>query len=567
MDTLRPLAPGYTIMKSAATVAIILCPVLAAACGPSVASSTRPKPMTASAALGDEAAAEPGVCRDVKEGGRPLVVDWKPEQRGDLEVAMKSGIAVMAYDCQKMTLLSDCRVEGTYGFKGVVFKQQLIRLVDQDEIRANLPFSGTALAAQLSAELERGATLDLATALVGHLTGSRVAVNRAELSGRCDGATHFVRGANVGAFVMQSGERAQLATAAGLFGASADAGSTSSRMARVEDGSVDACKQTSSDSANPPNNCGALVRVHLLPIDEAAAKPAPASASATVAEAEVQAREAAKMETTCPEGLVLQEGKCTKPAAQTAHECRADDAADCKAQCDKGQPASCARLARLVAKGKAGEADPAKSAQLLRVACDADLGDACSDLGIQQFSGKGVPADPIRAVQLFEKACKLGEANGCFNLGNVYYDGEGVAKDRAKAFALFEQSCNAGKPAGCINVGNMYDDGDGVAADSAKAFALFKRACEGDAALGCVNLAYMHAEGKSVAKDQGAALGMYEKACTLGNARGCEYAGTRYVKGDGIAADPTKGGALLKRACDLGATAVCKKLAAAAPPQ
>nr|AQQ75035.1 hypothetical protein [uncultured bacterium] len=546
-------------MKTAAIFAFILCPVLGAGCGPSVASSTRPKPMTASAALGDEAASEPGVCRDVKEGGRPLVVDWKPEQRGDLEVAMKSGIAVMSYDCQKMTLLADCRVEGTYGFKGVVFKQQLIRLVDQDEIRANLPFSGTALAARLSAELERGATLDLATALVGNLTGSRVTVDRSELSGRCDGATHFVRGANVGAFVMQSGERAQLATAAGLFGASADAGSTSSRFARVEDGSVDACKAASADSANPPNNCGALVRVHLLPIDESAAPPAPATP-----EAETQAREA-KLETTCPEGLVLQEGKCTKPATQAAHECRADDVDDCRTQCDKGQPASCARFARLIAKGKAGEPDTAKTAQLYRVACDADLGDACSDLGIQYFTGKGVSADPIRAVQLFEKACKLGEANGCFNLGNVYYDGEGIPKDRAKAFALFEQSCNAGKPAGCINVGNMYDDGDGVAADSAKAFALFKRACEGGAALGCSNLAYMYAEGKSVTKDQAAALGLYEKACTLGNARGCEYAGTRYAKGDGVAADAAKGNDLLKRACDLGAAAVCKKVTAAAP--
>ena len=77
----------------------------------------------------------------MSRGSKPLVVDWKPEQRGDLEVAMSEGLAVVAYDCQHMELLTDCRVEGSYGFKGVVFKQQMIRLADADEIKTNLPLS------------------------------------------------------------------------------------------------------------------------------------------------------------------------------------------------------------------------------------------------------------------------------------------------------------------------------------------------------------------------------------------------------------------------------------------
>ncbi len=520
------------------------------ACGPSVADAVRPKSTSASEALGEPSAEEGGECRDVSQGARPLVVDWKPEQRGDLEVAMSQGIAVMSYDCHKIELLPDCQAEGSYGFKGVVLKQQLIRLQDQDEIRANLPFSGSAIAAQLKGELDRGKTLDLATALIGNLTASRLSVVGSELKGRCQGATHFVRGANIGAFVMQTGEKAAVATAAGLFGASAEANSNSSRLARVEDGSVDSCKESSADSATPPRNCGAIVRVHLLPIESSTAAAVPATGAAAPV---------AKVETTCPAGMVLQDDKCAKPAAEVAHECRPDDVADCQAQCDKGQPASCARLARLMAKGKAGSPEPAKAAQLFDKACQADQGDACSDLGIHYMQGSGVAADPGRALKLFEKACQVGEANGCFNLGNLYYQGQGTTQDRAKAFALFQQACNAGKPAGCINVGSMYDDGDGVAADSSKAFALFKKACEGDAAAGCSNLAYMYAEGKSVAKDQAQALTFYEKACRLGNAKGCEYAGNRYAKGDGIAADPAKGQQLLQRACELGAQTACTK--------
>jgi TPR repeat protein len=523
--------------------------IAAGACGgPSAANAIRPKATSASAALGDPGSAEAGVCRDVSEGGRPLVVDWKPEQRGDLEVAMSQGIAVMAYDCHRMELLPDCLAEGSYGFKGVVLKQQLIRLQDEDELRANLPFSGSILAAELKGELARGTTVDLATALVGNMTGSRLSVVRGDLHGRCQGATHFVRRANVGAFVMQSGERAAVSSAAAVFGATTNGASHSSRLARVEDGIVESCKDASAEATRPPRNCGALVRVHLLPISS--------ETPSNVASPDPPMMPT-RLENACPNGLVLRDGKCARAEAQKAHECRADDVADCKAQCDMNQPASCARLARLISKGKAGNADPAASARLFDKACQADQADACSDLGVIIVLGKGVEQKPEQALKLFDLACRLGDANGCFNLGNLYYEGQGTAKDRERAFALFQQACNAGKPAGCINVGNMYDDGDGVAADSSKAFALFKKACEGDAAAGCTNLAYMYAEGKSVTKDQSLALSLYEKSCRLANARGCEYAGTRYVNGDGVAADRAKGQSLLKRACELGSTAAC----------
>jgi uncharacterized protein len=545
------------MMRIASIGSAVTLVLLASACGPSAADAIRPKATSAGDALGEPGQAG-GECRDVTEGGRPLVVDWKPEQRGDLEVAMSQGIAVMAYDCHKMELLPDCLADGSYGFKGIVLKQQLIRLQDEDEIRANLPLSGGSIALQLKAELERGATLDLATALVGNLTGSRLNVAPSDLHGRCKGATHFVRGANIGAFVMQSGERAEAATAVALFTASAGAGSKSSRLARVEDGSVDSCKDASTDASTPPKNCGALVRVHLLPISGEAA---PVATSP-----EVATQSAVKVETTCPLGMVLQEGKCARPAAKATHECRTDDAADCQAQCDKGQPTSCARLARLVAKGKVGTADPVRAAQLFDKACKAEQGDACSDLGIRYVEGTGVNADPQQALKLFEHACQLGEANGCFNLGNLYYDGHGTTKDRARAFALFQQACNAGKPAGCINVANMYDDGDGVEANPAKAFTLFKKACEGDAAIGCTNLAYMYAEGKSVVKDQAVALTLYEKSCKLANARGCEYAGSRYLKGEGVTADPAKGKQYLQRACELGTKSACSSDSAAPAP-
>src|SRR5258708_1510746 len=78
-------------------------------------------------------------CRVVESHGEPLVVDWRPEQRGDLEIAMREGIAVVHYDCQGLHVLKDCALAGQYGFVGMNRKSQVVRLENEDEIRANLP--------------------------------------------------------------------------------------------------------------------------------------------------------------------------------------------------------------------------------------------------------------------------------------------------------------------------------------------------------------------------------------------------------------------------------------------
>jgi TPR repeat protein len=527
------------MLRSFARVSCLALLVLAGCGGAGgAAKAIRPDAPTGATAMG-----ETSECRDVSGGTKPLVVDWKPEQRVDLEVAMSEGLAVVAYDCKGMELLSDCRVDGSYGFKGVVLKQQLIRLADADEIKMNLPLSGAQLVAQLDAELDRGATLDLATALVGNLTSTRFVVTRSELNGNCQGATHFVRGANVGAFVMQAGHRASVATSAALFGAGAGAGSTSSRMSRVEDGRLEACQTLDQANGLPPRNCAALIRLHLVPVG--AGTPGLAQTVATA-------------ETSCPEGLVLSEGKCTKPAVGVVHECQKSDSKDCTLQCDKGERASCHELGRLYQDGAAGVAkDPTRARTLFERSCGLDHGGGCSDLGIALLTGEVATKDPPKAAQSFERACKLGEANGCFNLANLYYDGVGVPADKAKAFSLYEQSCNAGKAAGCINLGAAYDDGEGVAIDKAKAFSLFKRACEGDEAIGCNNLAFMFGQGSGTTADQAQAARYYERGCTLGNAKACEYLGSRYLEGKGVEKSVDKARELLKKSCDAGNQPAC----------
>jgi hypothetical protein len=104
---------------------------------------------------------------------------------------------------------------------------------------------------------------------------------------------------------MQAGNSANVATSASLFGAGMSAGSSSSRLSRVEDGRIDACQAPEQGPGSPPRNCSALIRVHLVPI---------------AAAAEVTTRvETAAVDVACPAGTVLSEGKCTKPATGVTH--------------------------------------------------------------------------------------------------------------------------------------------------------------------------------------------------------------------------------------------------------
>ena len=79
---------------------------------------------------------------------------------------------------------------------------EMARLVGMstDEVQANLPLSG----GSIGGGLQRGSTLDIAMMLVGKKRTTKDGVTKEDLQGSCDGATHYVRGAMVGAFAMSA---------------------------------------------------------------------------------------------------------------------------------------------------------------------------------------------------------------------------------------------------------------------------------------------------------------------------------------------------------------------------
>jgi hypothetical protein len=508
------------------------------ACGGAgkVAETVRPDAPTYAQASG----AGGGECRAVTDNGEPMIVDWRPEQRLDLEVAMKDGVAVVAYDCKTIKVLRDCRVDGTYGFTGTTTKEQVIKLENADEIRANLPLSGLSLAGKLEGELQRGSTLDVGLVMIGKKRTTWTSVPRDELKGDCGGATHFVRGATVGAFVMSTGTRAKVSTAVELFGAGGSGGSSSSKSVRNQDGSLDDCKKGSPDLPAPPSQCGALLRLDLVAFG---AKKTPEDAPAD-----------------CPKGLVLVGGKCTQPSADKPHVCAVNDLQDCTQQCKKGDAESCSRVGDMHFTGNAAVKDDARAADYYEKACEAGVPRACSNLGSLIEKGQGRPRDPARAFALLKKACDDGNPGGCTNLGAAYENGTGTEKDSAKAFAYFKAGCNGGYAQACFGQGLLTRKGHGTDKDEAGAAPLFKRACDGGDARGCVNLGVMHEDGKVVPKDLGKAFYLARRACDLGSKEGCYNYAECFEMGWGTARDRNRAVSIYKTACKEGLKEACAKL-------
>src|SRR5262249_36633378 len=148
------------------------------------------------------------------------------------------------------------------GFIGMTRREQVVRLANADEVAANLPLSG----ASISGELQRGATLDIAMMIVGKKRTTWDTPTRDDLKGSCDGASHFVRGAIVGAFAMGTGSEAKVRAAAEIFGASASAGSSSSKQTQNRDGDITDCQKATPDAPSAPPQCGAPIRLVLAPI-------------------------------------------------------------------------------------------------------------------------------------------------------------------------------------------------------------------------------------------------------------------------------------------------------------
>lgn len=437
-----------------------------------------------------------GLCSEVSPFGQPLVVDWRPDERARLEVAMKQHIAVVKYDCDHYELL-DCQVPGSYSFMGTSLKQETLRLENRDELGANLPAFG----AQLSAKVERDQSLDLVTMTVGMRRTTKPVVHSKELEGECEGATHFVRGAFVGAFALGTRTAGETRAGVELFNVAATGASSSKQQTTSHDGDPQACQSAIPASTDSPPKCSALLRLELT---ELGAEPAKAAGAVDV----------------CPQPSVLSGGKCTAESGEP-FQCREGRKDECEAQCRAGHDGSCAAL------------------------------------GFMLFGNHGVTKDLKRAVQLSDQACQAGNARACSNLGTVFYEGKLTGKDYGRAQKLFQQACTGGFATGCHNLAQVKQHG----ADAGEVIELFDRACRGGVGAACHNLAIeLERRGRSQ-EDSKAAARAYGRACEAGFDDACANLAVYQLRGVGVAKDPAAAKASLDSLCNRDVHVACANLA------
>jgi len=208
-------------------------------------------------------------CGVAKSQSHPLIVEWPSSDRLELETRARQGIVAVRYVGCEMSVLERCSIAAKYNYVGGTRKQDELDINDEDDLYANLPVG----AAKLEGKLQRSGRLTVTMDLVGRYESERPNVRVDDLHGDCTGATHFIYGVTLGAFDFYAGGKAELGGGAGVGAVGAGAHSQADRASITKDGDPDACAKAAPDDKTPPAECGALIRIEVVPIIGASATP------------------------------------------------------------------------------------------------------------------------------------------------------------------------------------------------------------------------------------------------------------------------------------------------------
>jgi formylglycine-generating enzyme required for sulfatase activity len=249
-------------------------------------------------------------CGVTKSQAKPLIVEWSPSDRGELESKVHRGIVAVHYEGCEMEVLERCHLSGSYTYQGITPKHDSVTMKDADELYATIPFG----AAKYESTLNRSGALKVAMTIVGRYEADVDEVRPENLKGDCSRATHVVTALTTGAFDFYAeGEAtvgAKVDTFLGDAGPRGGGGSESKREMLTDDGDESACKKATGSDKTPPDGCGALIRIEVVAIGRAA-------------------------EPTCPEGSKWDGKSCVRTNVVTEVQCPGGtrwDGARCAAQ-------------------------------------------------------------------------------------------------------------------------------------------------------------------------------------------------------------------------------------------
>lgn len=575
------------------------------ACGGSPSNVVTPKDFTGKDALGGEAA----VCKGKPSYARPFTIDLDDATRGDLEASMKTGLVVVAYDCTSLRVLDSCKApHSDYEYARVGIKEETVQLKAMNDLKANLPIG----AAKLSGEISAGRSIDLALVSIGRHSSARSKVAKTALTGDCDGATHVVTKAYLGAFSMATGSSGKMAAVAEMFSRGASASSSTERSGARTDGSLDACRAADEEATAPTPKCKTALRVELTPLVEGDKQ----TAVATTVGTKEDKRSIEVTENPCREGFRFSDGACVanESAPAKGFLCDPKNAEECTRECGKGNAGSCTNAGALAMKHfgngwswdkasgealplfkKACEAGdqngctgiikativdedsasaPAQISELVTIgkkACDAGVAAACQEVGTlthpELHPGKKW-ADADTSAKYFERGCRLGDALACGAAGKVI-----LAKDVTRGVALYQRGCDGGDADVCNALAlGLIQGKRNIPKDVERGASLARQACEMNIEKCMTSASHLVEASKAEDGFRAAVRGCEDKDVRthldkdeLASAKGrrglaCQYLGRLYTEGTGTTKDPAKAATAFKTACDIGEETACDEL-------
>jgi len=575
-------------MKSISMLAFATAGLSALSCGPSIASKVRSDAPTMGGTSG-------GTCGDEPA---PWVIDLPEDKANQLETEMKKGgLVLVRYDCKEFKIVRGCDVQlgGDYGYSGLSFKSKHKELEDKDSLALNLS-GGPAFAAKMSAEFERGSIFRIDYASVGRLTTTTEIVSPAMLRGqKCSEATHFVAAMDLGAYILVSGAAADIAASALILGQGGKAGTTSKVKNQSMGGDAEACKKATVDDQSPPAGCRTPLLVQLFPIEKASRGGAPSPPPPS-------ARPPGLRSIVCPPGKVPDElGSCRSKDTVASYVCAPGELAECRTQCDKGNPQSCAILGHMFEKGEGTKADMRAAEAAYKAACAKKDANGCTGLGYV-YSKSDDPKLKEESTKIFTEACNEGNGRACSGLGHqalvrrdldgalrqfdrgcrlgytraCFYAGRSLARSGRDdtAYINFRRACSGGDNRGCLAAGSYLIGGVGPIKNPEEGAKLQERGlaalgtdCKKDVNDSCEVLGDFYAGryGKGTPKGELAAE-HYEKACGGGQGDACWDVALIYDTGlGGAKKDPAKATKYFGIACDKGNNNACAKVGKKAP--
>jgi formylglycine-generating enzyme required for sulfatase activity len=344
-------------------------------------------------------------CGLMKSQAHPLIVEWPSADRLTLENKIREGVVAVRYVGCEMRVLERCTVSASYAYLGATRSEDKVIIKDEDDLYTNLPLG----AAKLEAKLLRSGELTVDMDLVGRYEASRPAIRADELHGECEGATHFVYGVAVGAFDFHAGADATVGVGASFAGVGASGQSQAERETLKKSGDEAACARATREDKAPPEGCGALVRIEVVPIG-APAPVVPVCPDGTTWDGKACLAHRLATAVDCPEGSTWNGAACTSTRVVTQVQCPPGawwngKACEAKIACPEGM--AWLGGGSFKTSGGYADVDPADGITLkplcmdnteVTVAAYADCVHAgrCNAVGVQMVTdGKALKIDPL----------------------------------------------------------------------------------------------------------------------------------------------------------------------------